>query len=687
MKTTKLLTGLLLSVLFTLSVWASEPDNAQQVENFMLLDHLGKAQELFYYRDAAAIVIMVQGNGCPIVRNALPDIKSVREQYQDKNIRFFMINSNLQDDRAAIVKEAEEYGIDFPILYDDAQLIGESLGLDRTAEVLLIDPESWRIIYRGPINDRLDYERQSAEAGTHYLADAIDLHLSGEPQIQTQRKTKGCLINFPERDQRSTHKDISYSEDVAPILLERCAGCHREGGIGPWAMNRYLMVKGFAPMMREVIRTARMPPKHLDTERSQVIVPHDITVEERKTLIHWIEAGAPRGEGDDPLLAVSEQVMEWELGEPDLILDVQPFSVPATGLIEYKYFYRKIPIAEKKYVRAVQFVPGDRATVHHSVNRLVSENMSPVEAALGPAPAPSRLFSLIYEEGWHAEAARLPAPSHLITFAPGAEVLVFDDNVGMRLEPGLMVESQMHYTTTGKEAEDSSKIGLWFYSEEPEFEMLHHVLNGPLTVPPMAKNYQAKIYFKFLGPAVLYRLFPHAHYRATSSEFRLLYPDGSEEMLLSVPAYDFNWQFEYELEQPLEVPKGTRLLHMTTYDNSPEKRGNPNPAVEVHSGAQSEDEMLFGGISFRYVNKEDHQRYNLKQFHVLSNLVGAYDENLSGGLDSNEFANVPNNNKLLKYAAFFLLDDDGDGEISVDEWFNHRWFKHLRTGTCASLCV
>ena len=170
--------SLLLLLILALPVLAVSPD--QHVDNFELLDHAGISHELYYLSDAKAIVFMVQGNGCPIVRNALPDLKTIRDTYADQGIEFLMINSNIQDNRTTIAKEAEEYDISIPILVDETQLIGESLGLVRTGEVFVINPKTWSVVYTGPLNDRLTYESQKATTKHHYLKDALDDLLANE---------------------------------------------------------------------------------------------------------------------------------------------------------------------------------------------------------------------------------------------------------------------------------------------------------------------------------------------------------------------------------------------------------------------------------------------------------------------------------------------------------------------------
>jgi hypothetical protein len=172
---------------------------AERAENFTLRDQDGVAHELYGLKDAEAVVIMIQGNGCPIVRNAWPVYRQLRETYRTKRVEFLMLNANLQDDAASVRREAETFKIDAPILLDETQSVGQSLSLIRTAEVLLIDPGSWEIIYRGPLDDRLTYEAQKPAATEHYLRDALEAALAGRPIETPRREALGCLINLQTR--------------------------------------------------------------------------------------------------------------------------------------------------------------------------------------------------------------------------------------------------------------------------------------------------------------------------------------------------------------------------------------------------------------------------------------------------------------------------------------------------------
>ena len=617
---------------------------AARVDNFMLLDQEGAAHELYYYRDAPAVVIMVQGNGCPIVRNALNDYKALRDRYREQGVEFYMLNANLQDDRAAIQKEAAEWDIDIPILDDEAQFIGESLGLVRTAEVLVIDPKTWQVAYRGPLNDRInDYERQRAEASEHYAADAIEALIGGEGQaIQVaERDAIGCLINFPARDQQPAQ--INYVADVAPILQQNCVVCHQEGGIGPWAMTGYNMVRGFAPMIREVVRTKRMPPWHADPHIGAFKNGRGLTVEEAQTLVHWAEAGAPRGEGEDPLALADNKAAEWPLGEPDLIIDIPAYEVPANGVVDYQFPVVKNPLDEPKWVVATDILPGDRNVVHHVLFGSTRSETAPSDRGLD------------FEQ-------------YIGGYAPGNEGAHMPEGTGILVDGGGYYQFQMHYTPYGKAVVDQSKLGLYFADEPPANYLRQTVVVDPtIRVPANDPRYQEEAYLTFDRDAVLHSLVPHSHYRGIASHFELVRPDGSSEMLLSVPNYDFNWQRTYEFAEPVAMPAGSKLIHRTVYDNSARNPGNPDPSRDVPWGLQSWDEMLYGAVQFTWAEESTANPIHNEELHETFQFVGFMDRNMDGKLVWSE---LPERMKKQLVQGFAAVDTNGDGGLDANEIFN-----------------
>ncbi len=561
----------------------------QRVENFRLLDHTGASHELYYHDDRSAVVFMVQGNGCPIVRNAMPRYRELRDMYAGRGVQFFLLNSNLQDNRKTVAREAEAFGYDIPILLDDTQIIGESLDLVRTGEVFVLDPKTWSVVYHGALDDRLTYEKQKQEAGEHYLKNAIDDVLAGRPVAVPATDPVGCLINFPEKRNRAQHATISYSEAIAPMLAENCVACHREGGIGPWAMSGYNMVRGFSLMIREVVRTGRMPPWHADPEVGHFANDRSLSPEEVRTLVHWIEAGAPRGQGPDPLAELDHHWGEWavhepELGEPDYIIPIPAAEIPATGVVDYLYHYVANTVGKDVWVKAAEILPGDRSVLHHVIT------------SYGHLETQGRRKGRLKREG----------QAGLRGYVPGMVSQRFPENTGVFLPADATLEFQMHYTTSGRATVDESRLGLWVHDEPPEHRVFSMILmNTRIRIPAHARNHRETAERKLPRAMVVYNMLPHAHFRGKSSRFSVVYPDGTEEVLLHVPNYDFNWQTTYVLEEPKYLPAGTRLIHTTWWDNSAQNPANPDPGVDVTWGEQSWEEMLFGAVLMRLATEEE----------------------------------------------------------------------------------
>lgn len=558
-------------LLLTLAALAAntDTDTPKRLDNFSLYDHTGAFQNLYYNTDQKALVLFIQGNGCPIARKALPELKRIQEAYGDKDVLFWMLNSNLQDTRAAIRREAEKYDIQMPILVDETQLVGKNLGLTRTAEVLVVDTNTWTIAYRGPINDRIGYESERPKAGKNYLRDALDNILAGKEVRPKVVPPRGCLITF-EKPQ-----PVTYTEHVAPLLKERCSDCHVTGGIAPWAMSDYTTVKGWSYMIREVIRTKRMPPWHADPHVGSFENAVTLSNEERRMLVHWVESGAPRGEGPDPLTGIKAKESGWELGEPDLIVTLDEQTIPADGVVDYRYITKRVDIKEGKWLRAVDFQPSNLEVTHHAVVVILD-------------PTTQRLETRNFKEDIFA------------SYVPGRTAEILPEGTGRYLPPGSVLVFQMHYTATGREEKDRSQMALYFHDQKPKHAYkLNAAWNFRIAIPPGAKNHEERAVHTFKNEVVLYSFWPHMHFRGKSMRYEAVFPDGTVEKLISVPNYNFNWQRVYNLAQPRTLPAGTKLRVVAHFDNSNLNTYNPDPSKTVYFGEQSFEEMLIGYFTYR----------------------------------------------------------------------------------------
>jgi peroxiredoxin len=555
--------GAAASCCFAGPVFALNPGDV--VEDFRLNDQSGQSHELYYLSDMKAVVLLAAGNGCAASRTAAKSLESLRARYQSLGVEFLAIDSNLKDTPDSIAKEAKSDGVGMPILTDELQLIGESLGLVRNGEILIVNPENWKVVYRGAVEN----------GANHYAAAALDATLAGTPVKSSQTEAGGCKIAMPERDRRAAHAQISYEKTIAPMLSAHCVACHREGGIAPWQMSNYDMVRGFSPMIREVVRTKRMPPWHADPHYGVFSNDRSLTAEETKTLVHWIEAGSPRGGGADPLTQVKKDWPVWALGTPDLVVNLPKFDVPATGVIPYQMWTVDNPLDHDVWVRAVDFLPGARSNLHHII------------ATIGGEMAPGE---------------KRDTDGSLADYVPGSEPLQIPPESGILLKKGAKFGFQAHYTVNGKPVTDVTQMGLYFMDKPPQYRYRAAIMANPhIKIPANTKAYTNDATYKFDREVLVYSLHPHAHFRGTAAEFVAQYPDGREEVLLNVPRYEFNWQTTYELRTPIVLPAGTAVKYSMTYDNSTQNKANPDPNRVVPWGQQTWDEMLFGVIRFRYL--------------------------------------------------------------------------------------
>lgn len=193
----KTLSLVLISLLWFMSATAMADDWLKTMKNFELTDHMGVTHTLDEYADKDFIVMYIHGSGCPIARLSVPTFLGIRDDYADKNISFLMLNSFIQDDIPRIRKEAADFKIDFPILKDADQSVARSLGVERTAEVFIVDPRTRKVVFRGPIDDSLGYETQRINTEHNYLRDALDAVMAGESiNMNDIPDSKGCLVGF-----------------------------------------------------------------------------------------------------------------------------------------------------------------------------------------------------------------------------------------------------------------------------------------------------------------------------------------------------------------------------------------------------------------------------------------------------------------------------------------------------------
>jgi peroxiredoxin len=543
---------------------------ADRVGDFSLLDQEGNYHGMSWYDDHAAVALLVQANGSAATAAALPAFDALKTTYDSQGVEFLMINPMGGQDRAELQAQVAEYGVEIPVLVDDARVISAALGIEKTGEVLIFNPKSFIVEYRGAI------------AG---LEAAIQEILAGEEVSTPSLAASGETVTFP------AQVAVSYTRDVAPVLAEQCASCHREGGVAPFAMDSHTMVQGWSPMIREVLMTKRMPPGQIDAHVGDFVNDRLLDDEAVRNIIAWADAGAAKDGDTDPLAELTWPTSKWANGEPDLILDIPATTVPATGSGVFINTEVTIVMDEDRWLRGSQIVAGDRSALHHTVNRLDF-----------PEEIGTRRGRFLGGSG-NSDKASITA------YVPGGTPDLNPPGVGGLVKAGSVVALNMHYTPNGRETVDRSQLGLWFYpkGEEPKERMSGNCAcvfpNTWTTIPAHDPNFQQTAFVVLAKDAELYSFLPHMHFRGKSMRFYADYPDGSREELINIARYNYNWQLSYTFAEPKFVPEGTKITAVAAWDNSAQNPANPNPDRNVDWGNESWDEMFFGAMQYKFTGQ------------------------------------------------------------------------------------
>ncbi len=290
--------------------------------------------------------------------------------------------------------------------------------------------------------------------------------------------------------------------------------------------------------------------------------------------------------GEDPLTKIKASSNEWGGdGQPDYVVEVPAFTVPATGVIDYINTNIELPFEEDLWVKQVQFIPGEKRALHHLLSYVVARDMT-------------EAFD---------EADNTASTEFLEGYAPGKEdPTTFPANMGVKVPKGSAIRMSVHYTSFGQESEDKTRVGLWFADKDeiPEHEYRTYSVsagnrNENIVIPAGAMNHEMAASHVFDKDIELHGFRAHMHYRGKSMRAAVIYPDNTREEIVNVPDYNFAWQPTYRLSEPMVLPAGSRVVVEGSFDNSEYNLGNPDPSVPAVGGLQSWEEMFIGYFSYR----------------------------------------------------------------------------------------
>ncbi len=570
----------------------------QRAADFELANTLsGKPVRLYGYAFAKrGAVLVFTGTECPVGNVYMPRLAELAKKYEGERIQFLAINSNASETAEQVAEHARTFGITFPVLKDERNKVADQFMVERTNEVLVLDGQA-KVVYRGAIDDQYTRKGRKPEPTREYLANALDALIAGRDLETKATAVEGCVIErveaspsinngprvhaaaptiaayYQEIDRKVQVGHVTFAKDVAPIIQNKCQGCHRPGQVAPFTLASYDDAKRWGATMREVVAERRMPPWHADPRYGHFENDRSLTPEQRGTLLAWIDQGMPLGDVKE-MPAPRSFAEGWLIGKPDVVLEMpEPYLVPAQGVVSYQHIRVKTGFTEDTWVQAAEAQPGDRQVVHHIIGYVVP---------------PGKNMGDAVRDG------------HLCGYAPGEMPSIYPDGTAKLIPAGADIIFQMHYTPNGKVKADKSRIGL-VLAKGPVKRRAYTlgIANPALRIPPGDSNYEVKSRFTFPWDAELIAFMPHMHLRGKDFLYEVTPPGKDErETLLSVPSYDFGWQSYYRYEEPLPMPKGTRIDCTAHFDNSENNPYNPDPKKQVRWGEQTWDEMMIGYIDF-----------------------------------------------------------------------------------------
>ena len=399
----------------------------------------------------------------------------------------------------------------------------------------------------------------------------------------------------------------TFYREVLPVLQENCQECHREAGtsygglLAPMALRSYDEVRPWAKSIAKAVTSREMPPWDAHPRHRGVFLnERSLADEEIETLVRWASTGSPAGDANEaPPAKLFENQDGWMIGEPDLIVPMPERYWVNDDVVDL-YAAFSVDLGEEMldrdmWITAFQCKPGSPVIHHFNAHLLYPDEN-------GELPPP---------RGFPGEGEIAPqgAGVYIGGVASGTDALPYPEGFAIPLKKGTRVTFDVHYhkeAGQGTGTWDRSNIGFKLTDKPPTRQMGGNMDGfGPLSVysfeiPPGAERYQmGPVSRTFTKDSEIINLMPHMHMRGSEARFEAFYPDGTSEVLLEVPDYDFSWQTVYRYRDLKFVPAGTRIEYTAWFRNTPERAavyGFDSTRI-VTFGRESTDEMMMGFIT------------------------------------------------------------------------------------------
>ena len=396
----------------------------------------------------------------------------------------------------------------------------------------------------------------------------------------------------------------TFVKNVAPIIHTRCTPCHQPTEAAPFSLMTYEDVAKRASFIKKVVQSGYMPPWKADPHYVQYDNDRSLTQKEKDIIVKWIDAKAPRGEGEEPKVELHQLAQKGAAAgrKPDLTLQTKTaYTVPGDNYERYIVYRIPFELKDSANVAAIEFTSTNKKLVHHA-----NYSIHAVPDGIDINSGPDRIN--LSEEDRTKYDAYLPFKKTIAYYGgwiPGSSPESYPKGIGWVMPKRGVILLTIHYAPSAKEEESLSGINLYFTSE-PVARKVKVISFGSggigeaqITPPLMIMPNRVKTFTLAVSNpgedfSVLY-VWPHMHLLGKEFKAYGISPAGDTIRLAHIPQWDFRWQENYRFKHLVRIPRGTRLYIEGTYDNTSNNPFNPNnpPRLVMSSGdMRSTDEMM-----------------------------------------------------------------------------------------------
>ncbi len=608
-----------------------------QIIGVRALDIKGQVHQIgIKNRRVMPVVLVFIEQGCPISQRYILKLNTLTKMANEKGVQLYGVISAPHGKLAEAQSFVSEFDIQFPVLYDGNGDLAQRLSPSVYPESFVLDIND-KLVYYGRINDQ--YAAVGKYNNTERSADlqkAITAVAKGQSLPYQHKKAVGCVFEPWENEL----KKVEFNQHIDPILRANCKSCHVPEAIGPFPLRNYEDAARRGQMIQYVTESRIMPIWKAQPGFGKFSNEHYLSDHQIKLIQDWVAQGTPEGKKEDLLPAYEAPKQTWQMGKPDMVLEMEAYKLPAKGDDQYRVFVLNGVVPKGKILKGYEFKAGDNSVVHHST--LFVDYTGTLDQLDQSDPLPG------YDAFEKGGTMEFGSAISIGGWAPGVDARFYPDNIGFYIEADAQVAIENHYHLNGKATTDKSKVALYFADEKEVSEFASSCITGSQQVHIKAgdSNYTKTIWTYVPTDIKLIDFIPHMHYIGKEAKLELIEPDGNRVPLLHIVDWDLRWQGVYSLRAPLVVKKGSIIEGTFVYDNSDDNHDNPfYPAQDMFWGWGSTDEML-----------EFYMTYVPLNFNDYGKMVGAAFAGFEHTYNADERIDVNKNNLTSIYEQFKKTD-------------------------------